>query len=396
MTFRVMAMVMVAVSLPALSFAAQDPPPPPRLTGLSFGGEVSASMSRRDDVAFFNYTDYEHDTLRQARLRLMFEARLPARLDLLGELRVENDQVNAPAVFLRWQPWVTRPFHLQAGRLPLTIGAFSRRAYGSDNLLVGVPLVYQYLTSVRPDALPATADDVVRMRARGWRPSYPLGSTDQLPGLPLLAYSRGDTGVQMQWTGQSWTAAAAVTRGTAADPRVRDNNDGVTFSSRVAIMRPFGLTVGVSGSRGAWVGRAVESLLSQSARARGMSQSLVGLDAEFARGHWILRGEWWHSRFEVPTLTGPLSSTGRFVEGRYRFRPRWQVAARVDRLTFSKIVGSLAVPISWDAPLWRTEAVLGYRVTRHIDLRAGYQYNWREAGRVRQRGFPTLQALFWF
>lgn len=390
-----MVMAMLAVSPPALSMAAQDSPPP-RPIGVSFGGEVSATVSRRDDTAFFNYTDYEHSALRQARLRLMVEARLPARLDLLGELRVENDRVNAPALFVRWRPWAARPFHVQAGRLPLTIGAFARRAYGSDNLLVGVPLVYQYLTSIRPDALPTTTGDVVRMRARGWRPSYPLGSTDAAPGLPVLAYSRGDTGVQMQWRGDSWTAAAAVTTGTPADPRVRDNNDGVTVSSRVAIMRPSGLTLGLSGSRGAWIGRAVESLLSPSARDRGTSQSLVGVDAEFARGHWILRGEWWHSQFEVPTLTNALAATGGFTEARYRFRPRWQVAARVDRLTFSEITGPLGTPVTWDAPVWRVEAALGYRVTRRIDLRGGYQFNWREAGRVRERGFPTLQALMWF
>ena len=396
MTLRLMAAAVLVVSLPAVSSAAQDQPPPPRPTGLSVGGEVSASVSRRDDSAFFNYTDYEHSTLRQARLRLMFEARLPARLDLLGEFRVENDQVNAPALFVRWQPWGARPFHLQAGRLPLTIGAFARRAYGSDNLMVGVPLVYQYLTSVRPDALPQTPDDVLRMRARGWRPSYPLGSTDLAPGLPLLAYSRGDTGVQMQWTDESWTAAAAVTRGTAADPRVRDNNDGVAVSGRFAIMRPSGLTVGISGSRGAWIGRAVQSLLPPTARDRATSQTLFGVDAEFARGHWILRSEWWRSRFDVPTLTDALSSNGGFAEARYRFLPRWQVAARVDRLTFSEIAGSSAAPAAWDAPLWRAEAVLGYRVTRQIDVRAGYQYNWREAGRVRELGFPTLQALMWF
>ena len=390
-----MAMAIVVVSVPAMSFARQDPPAP-RPTGLTWGGEMAAAISRQDHIAFFNYTDYEHSTLRQVRLRLMVETRLPARVDVLGELRVENHVVNAPALFVRWQPWSARPLHIQAGRLPLTIGAFARRAYGSDNLLVGVPLVYQYLTSVRPDALPQSADDVLRMRARGWRPSYPIGSTALAPGLPILSYSRGDTGVQLQWTAASWTAAAAVTRGTAADPRVRDNNSGVTVSSRVAMMRPSGLTLGISGARGEWVGRGVQSLLSAGARARGTSQTLFGVDAELARGHWILRGEWWHTRFAVPTLTQGLSANGGFAEGRYRFRPRWQVSARADRLTFSEITGTSMVPTPWDAPVWRVEGVLGYRVSRHVDLRAGYQFNWREAGRVRERGFPTLQALVWF
>jgi hypothetical protein len=399
MTVRVLTFAAAVVSLlgfwPAVLLAGQDPPAP-RQTGLIWGAELAASVSRRDDDAFFNYTDYEHSTLRQVRLRLMLETRLPARWDVLGEIRVENDLLNAPALFVRWQPWASRPFHAQAGRLPLTIGAFARRAYGSDNLLVGVPLVYQYLTSVRPDALPQTPDDVLRMRARGWRPSYPVGSTALTPGLPIVAYSRGDTGLQAQWTADSWTAAASVTRGTPADPRVRDNNSGVTVASRIAIVRPSGLTVGVSASRGSWVGRGVTSLLPTGQQNRGTSQTLVGLDTEFARGHWILRGEWWHSRFGVPTLTQALGATGGFAEARYRFLPRWQVSARADRLTFSRITGESVVPTPWDAPMWRVEGAVGYRISRHFDLRAGYQHNWREAGRVRQRGFPTLQALVWF
>ena len=399
MTVRVLALALAAtIALPASALARQDPPAQPssRPQGLIWGGELAAVVSRKDDVAFFNYTDYEHSTLRQVRLRLMLEQRLPARFDVLAEVRVENDQLNAPTLFVRWQPWAERPLHVQAGRLPLTIGAFARRAYGSDNLLVGVPLVYQYLTSIRPDALPQTADDVLRMRARGWRPSYPIGATDFAPGLPLLAYSRGDTGVQAQWTTASWTAAAAVTRGTVADPRVRDNNSGLTVSSRIAIVRPSGLTVGVSASRGSWVGRDVKSLLSPVEQQRGTTQALVGVDTEFARGHWILRGEWWHSRFNVPTLTDVLSSTGGFAEARYRFLPRWQVSMRGDRLAFSTLAGSALPSSAWDAPLWRVEGAVGYRVSRRIDLRAGYQYNWREAGRVRTLGFPTLQAMVWF
>ena len=396
MTVRVLALVFAAtIALPTAALARQDPPAP-RPQGFIWGGELAGVVSRKDEEAFFNYTDYEHSTLRQVRLRLMLEQRLPARFDVLAEVRVENDVLNAPALFLRWQPWAQRPLHIQAGRLPLTIGAFARRAYGSGNLLVGVPLVYQYLTSVRPDALPQNADDVLRMRARGWRPSYPIGATEFAPGLPILAYSRGDTGVQMQWTADSWTAAAAVTRGTVADPRVRDNNSGLTVSSRVAMVRPSGLTVGVSASRGSWVGRDVTALLTPVEQQRGTTQALLGVDTEFARGHWILRGEWWHSRFNVPTLTDALSANGGFAEARYRFLPRWQVSMRGDRLAFSKIAGSGGATAAWDAPLWRVEGALGYRVSRHFDVRAGYQYNWREGGRVRALGFPMLQAMVWF
>ena len=335
MWMRLVAGVMVAGLLPSVA-VAQDDPPAPRITGLVWGGEVSAAVARKDTNAFFNYTDYEHDALRHVRLRFMAESRLPGRVDLLVEVRSDDRTVSVPALFVRWQPVAHLPLHVQAGRLPQVLGAFSRRAYGADNLLVGVPLAYQYLTSLRPDALPATTDDVLRMRARGWRPSYPLGADTVAGGLPLIAFSGGDAGVQAQWSAPHWTAAGAVTVGTPADPRWRDNNDGLTVSGRVAAQRPSGVTVGVSAARGRWVGRSVEALVEPSQR-QGSAQRLLGVDAQVARGRWIVRGEWWRARFEMPTLTSTLAATSTFVEGRYRVRPRWQVAARVDRLTFSRI-----------------------------------------------------------
>jgi hypothetical protein len=330
------------------------------------------------------------------RLRLMAELRLPGRVDLLGEVRAENESVDAPAAFLRWQPWAARPFHVQAGRIPMVIGAFARRAYGSDNLLAGAPLVYQYLTSLRPDALPRAEDDVLRMRARGWRPSYPIGSDSTAPGLPLITYSRGDTGAAGQWTADHWTVAAAVTLGTASDPRVRDNNGGFSVSGRLAAVRPSGLIVGVSAARGNWVDHDAQSLAPSAGVFRHNSQALVGIDAEFARGHWIVRGEGWRASFALPTLAQPLTAHAGFIEGRYRFRPRWQVAARADRLTFSDIAGTPGVPTPWDAPVWRVEGALGFRINRRLEMRAGWQHNWRTTSRTRTRGFPTLQGLFWF
>jgi hypothetical protein len=233
------------------------------------------------------------------------------------------------------------------------------------------------------------------MRARGWRPSYPLGDTRIAAGLPLVAFSRGDTGVQAQWSAPYWTAAAAVTLGTPADPRWQDNNSGLTLSGRVSVRRPSGLTVGVSAARGRWVDEDVEGLVDPSQRF-GSTQRLLGVDAEFARGHWILRGEWWRARFEVPTLAGALGSRAGFVEGRYRIRPRWQVAARADRMVFSAVTNSAGVSLPWDAPVWRVESVVGYRASTRLEVRAGWQHNWRTAGRVHASGFPTLQALWWF
>src|SRR6187399_220273 len=164
---------------------------------VTIGGEVSAVISRPDTDAFFNYTDYDLNALRSFRLRLLGEWRLPSRLSVLGEVRTENTRrAAAAALYLRWKPWPHRALDIQAGRIPPVVGAFGRRAYGRDNPLISTPLAYQYLTSLRPDAIPLTVDDLLRMRGRGWRPAYPLGAQTQRGGIPLVSASQWDTGVE--------------------------------------------------------------------------------------------------------------------------------------------------------------------------------------------------------
>jgi hypothetical protein len=162
------------------------------------------------------------------------------------------------------------------------------------------------------------------------------------------------------------------------------------------------LTVGVSGARGGWINRSVLNLVPAELRDRHR-QTVVGLDAEAGVGPWLVRWEWIHSTFELPfsaepVQPGPLVTQSGFIEGRYRLHPRWQVAARVDHLSFSVLRGTLngGALTSWDAPVDRAEGIVGFRARRNLEVRGGYQYNWRDGGRVHERGYPTVMGLFWF
>jgi hypothetical protein len=396
--------VLIAILLPATAAAQLPDHPLSNASGtLTAGAEVSASVSRRDDLAFFNYTDYDTDALRMARLRLLSEWRPHAQLSVLGELRVATGaRVEAAALFARWRPVARWNFDVQAGRVPPVIGAFSRRAYGRDNPLVGIPLAYQYLTSLRPDALPATVDDLLRMRARGWQPSFPIGSQSIAPGLPLVSAFQWDTGIVAHWSNNHVDLAASVTRGAPARPVVKETNHGVQWSGRAAVMSAGGLTVGLSAARGTWIDQTVLDLQSIASSVT-TSQTVVGTDAAFERGHWILRGELMHVGFGIPiaaspSFTDPLTSTAGFVEARYRFLSRWQIAGRAERLTFSQVTGTLfsGAPTPWDAQVSRLEATVGLRLARTLEVRGGYQYNWRNAGRVHNLGYSTAQLIYWF
>src|SRR5207245_6807279 len=102
--------------------------------------------------------------LRMVRVAVSGMWRPSGRAAVVTELRSENLKRVIPyALYVRVRPLKGRALDVQAGRIPPVFGAFGRRSYGADNPLIGYPLAYQYLTSMRPDAIPATADDLLFM-----------------------------------------------------------------------------------------------------------------------------------------------------------------------------------------------------------------------------------------
>jgi hypothetical protein len=359
---------------------------------LVIGGEASIAAGERDTTGFFNYTGYEHNTLRLVRLALAARWQPATRVAVLGDIRSENFETPAPyALFVRVTPFADVPLDLQAGRIPPVFGRFARHAYAADNPLIGYPLAYQYLTSLRADALPGTAADLIRMRGRGWLASYPIGSAAPGPGLPLISAFRYDTGVQARYAPGMFDVAAAVTVGTLSNPRFEDDNDGRQIAIRVGAQPIAGLIAGVSASRGAWLSESV--LPPQPDPA--YRQDAVAVDLEYSRDKWLVRGEAIQSRWRMPAIAQPLTARSGFVEGRIRIHPRIFVAGRLDRLDFSDITNGAATQ-SWDAAVTRVEAGGGWYFKRNLVGKAAWQYNWRDGGRERQRQFASAQVLFWF
>jgi len=373
---------------------------------LSVAGDVSASVGARDEIAYFNYTDYEHNALRMIRVALSAVWHPSDQFAVLTQVRTENLERPVPyALYVRIRPWKNHAFDVQAGRIPPVFGSFARRSYGSsDNPLIGYPLAYQYLTSLRPDAIPASADDLLLMRARGWRATYPVGSSNAAPGVPLISSYRWDTGVEGHVAVRALDVAVAVTAGTLSNPRLRDDNDGRQVSARVGLTPVTGLIVGASASRGAFLTRALVDRYAALLGDTTYAQKALGVDGEYSRDYWIVRGEWIQSRWNLPALgipliRSPLRASSGYVEGRYKFTPRLYAAARADALTFSRISGHRLfdkAPTPWDAPVRRVELGGGVYLQRNLTLRAVVQRNWRDAGRVHNKTFVSGQILYWF
>ncbi len=399
---RLLALVSL-FALTAAAGAAQTLPSTPvsAFDGrLVVGAEVVATYGDDDEVAFFNYTDYEHNTLRMFRAAIAASWKPANRIDVVGEIRSEDlGQVRPYAAYVRVRPWQAHPFDIQIGRIPPTFGSFGRRSYQiSDNPLIGYPLAYQYLTSLRSDAIPATAADLLTMRARGWRTTYPLGSLDAATGLPLVSAFRWDTGIQAHWQGTGFDLTGSVTTGTLSDPRVSENNGGKQVTGRVAVRPVVGLVIGGSVARGDFLADSVKRLVTDADDS--YPQTAAGTDVEYSRDHWLVRGEivWsrWTIPFATPRVDANVSAVGSWIEGRYRLSPRIFVAGRADHLGFSRLEVAPGLSPTWDAPVRRMELDAGYYVQRNLVARFAVQHNHRDGGRVRERTFFSGQLAFWF
>ena len=360
------------------------------------GGEGSASLAA-EDHGYFNHQEYYQNVLRLVRFRLSTELRAGERVALLGEARRTNtDPVRIYALYLRVRPLATVPLDLQAGQVPPVFGAYPRRSYAADNPLIGEPLGYQYLTSLRTDAVPATLDDLLSMRGRGWRVQYPLGSSYWAPGLAPVSALRWDTGLQARYASDAIEAALSLTQGSPCNPRREDDNDGKALSARLAWRSASGFAGGLSAARGRYLEGALETRIGRGPRR----QEALGADLEYTRGRWRLRAEGFRVSWDLPVGDAAVPDTDlgawtAMAEVRVKLLPGWSAAARADRLDFGTVTGS-AGRTPWEYDVTRYEAGLAFTPHRYAVFKASFQHNRRAGGTVRDQSFLAGQVLLWF
>jgi len=125
-----------------------------------------------------------------------------------------------------------------------------------------------------------------------------------------------------------------------------------------------GLRIGAAVAIGNYRARLVASNGTISPPRRA---TVFTLEGEFAIGHTRMQGEWIADRFE--TDIAPAVARGFNVEVTRALSPRWHAAGRAVRTSSPVLVG--ARPGRRVASNY--EATLGYRLTRAVSLRGGYQ-----------------------
>ena len=160
------------------------------------------------------------------------------------------------------------------------------------------------------------------------------------------------------------------------------------------------VAVGMSAAHGAFLSNSLQGSLPEDVRLEDAVQRAVGLDAEYSAGRFLSRGEVIWANWTLPVaLTGPenerLGAVSALVEARYRIFPGVHIAARGEHFGFSQLPTATGLQ-TWEAAVTRVELGGGYSIMRNVMVKASWQRNIRDGGRVRTDSLGALQVVYWF
>jgi hypothetical protein len=244
--------------------------------------------------------------------------------------------------------------------IPSTVGNWGPRTYSDHNPLIGVPLVQNHHSSL----VASTAQNVVSLMAE--RDHRSQG------GLPVLYDNCWNTGAELfgQAGDFDWSVAA-LTGSTTLPSRNRAKNVP-QGTGRLAWNRGPSLVVGASGWAGPYLLDGMPAL--GSADASDFLNTGVGMDLAWTLRYVDLHAEVYRAGWEHPTLPN-LSAVSGYLEAKYKFRPRWHAAARVDTFEPSEIPAGAGQTVKWDYPVRRAEYGFGFRPSPRVMAKAVVQMN---------------------
>jgi hypothetical protein len=219
---------------------------------------------------------------------------------------------------------------IRAGQLSTAFGSFPLHYDDADNALIDLPIEYGYYYS----------------------PVSILG----------LA------GAQIDATRGKWDGRAQFANSSPANPRsiFAPDQYGNWAGGGYTIRQ--GLRVGVSAYRGPWLDRKYAYFFPGEANPNTLPAHALGVDVEWARGHWNMQGEW--QKFVLPYKAIPtLTEQAGYAEVRRVLDPRWYVAAR-GGYTSSNLGGNAQ----------SLEAAVGFRPDSFQIVKIGYELDHYRSG----------------
>ncbi|MBI3099152.1 MAG: hypothetical protein HYY93_13055 [Planctomycetes bacterium] len=321
----------------------------------------------------------KHD-LTNGRARLFIDTFIGDHLYSLVELRGDRDEPpddgrlsgRVEQAFLRYTPWTEHDFSIQAGKFVSPFGSYPTRHQTAQDPLIFKPLPYSFQTTVCDGLLPGGNDGWIR-----WKdiPFFRRG----MPPIWDVPYQLGVMVFGSGAKGKVDYRLAVMTSGVSSRPDEWDTQPGThsvpAFVAHGGIRLSPALKFGVNYQDGPYLLEQVEPRLPARSEIDDYRQRILGLEAEFAWGHLELRGEIFFDRWEVPRVRDEAEDVSWYIEGKYGLHPRLFAASRFGMISFNKVLQSNGTAVRWDYPARQWDIGLGARLTEHVLLRVGYQWN---------------------
>jgi hypothetical protein len=275
---------------------------------------------------------------------------------LVNTRSVEEDYLYIDYAAIRITDLAGPGLNLQMGKFDMPFGNLEDRRFPSKNFLYGLPLIYEYRTSLPNQVV--TRSDVLGNRGKG-------------TGMRLLDMGIYDIGAMVYGDLGVLHYAIAGSNGTISSTTYNQLNQNADFDKilRLAITPMMGLTFGASAAMSAYLVDGAKPL--PRATTSDHYQQLIGeADLEFSRDMFLFNGEAVYSQWTVPFENEDtrLSVIGYYAEAKYTWFPRFYTAARVSGLIFSKLDLGGTNP-RWDNNVLEIEAGIGIHLDRNTLLK---------------------------
>jgi hypothetical protein len=212
---------------------------------------------------------------------------------------------------------------IRAGQMPSAFGSFMLRYDDAENPMLTAPAAYGYY----------------------YNPVATLGIA----------------AIQADVTAGKWDGRVQFANSSPANPRsIFDKDQYGNWAGGAGYTVRQGLRIGASGYRGPYLDRDYPFYFRGEAKPKDLAATGLGLDADWAIGHWNVRGEW--QRFVMTYRAIPdFHDSGGYAEVKRVIDPRWFVAARVGYLHSNVLSGNETF-----------EGAVGFRANRNQLVKAGY------------------------
>jgi hypothetical protein len=272
----------------------------------------------------------------------------------------------------------------KAGQLASAFGAFPLHYDDADNPLLDQPLSYIQSLTLRDDQLACGVKGLMQQNYGNVGSSCggPWGANDGLT--PVSLY--GLPAIQAEISSHRFDGRIQIASSSPADPLSLSHTP--QYAQWVAgggyTIRQ-GLRAGISGFRGPYLAPDVVPWLPAGKSARAFPASGLGLELQWARGHWSASGEWQRFQFDMPGFSQAPSVVSTYGEAKRILTPRLYVAGRAGWLKPGGAMDSSGAFTNQFAPsIASYELGGGWWLNRHQLLKASYEW-------LRLEHFPGTQ-----